>query len=117
MMPVGPEALMVQYKMDARVELAEFLQLEYRQGDARALAAGIGLAAEVDRSRRPVAERLSLWLRGRLVREVRPIAAGLAAEACPQSVAPLAALPAARTGTRPEEGAPSLSAIPALTRG
>jgi hypothetical protein len=116
MMPVGPEALMVQSKTDARVELAEFLQLEYRRGDARALAAGIGLAPEVYRSRRPAIERLRLWLRGPVGRAVRSSADHLGADARSQSLAPLAALPAARAGMRPEEGTTSLSAIPALTR-
>jgi len=116
MMPVGPEALIVQSKIDARVELAEFLRLEYGRSDARAVVAGILLAAEAPRARRPMGERLVRWARRQFGRDAVPLEAKRAAGGAGPLGAPLAAMPAARAGLRPEEGAPCLSAVPALGR-
>ena len=116
MIPLGPEALMVKSSMDARVELAEFLRLEYAGADLRSMDARMRREAEAARgdvpSRRPLLSRARRWFRDDKDRAV----ASNASDVPSLSGATLAAMPAARAGACPEGPAAPLSVLPASAR-
>jgi hypothetical protein len=126
---IGPEALMVQSRIDPRVELAEFARMEYRFADMRSVEATIRGELKYLPVRRSASRRLLRWaharLRGEEVRVVgspagRSLAVGIAAERAaglPALQGPaLAAIPAARAGTRAERAAVPISAAPLFVR-
>jgi hypothetical protein len=129
MMPMGPEALMVRSKMDARLELAEFMRLEYSQGDATGVEAEIRAQLE-QRPRVPtVTRRIQLWSKRLLARPAREtrtrVEAPMGAIALPDDCrrdalvlggATLAALAATRREARPEVHAAPIAALPVQGR-
>ena len=127
MMPMGPEALMVRSKIDARVELAEFLRLEYSRADGWVVGAMI--RGELDRypPGPAPAQRLRQWGRRLLRRGDGPGAESPAVRALPgqasaegrtarraRSGVTLAAMPAGRGARGAEEGSAPIAAIPVL---
>jgi hypothetical protein len=129
MMPLGPEALLVGSRTDARVELAEFLRLEYAGVEPRYAIAIVRREVEPVPARRPPADRLRRWARSWLRRddeqraadpEVGSRARGARADGVAAGAtlggATLAAMPAIQGGPCAEGGPLSLSAMPALGR-
>ncbi len=128
-MPMGPEALMVRSKMDARLELAEFMRLEYSRGDATSVEAEIRAELDLRPRAHPLARRLQRWT-GRLLRRPEADPAEALAARTPMVPMPqdylregrtlagatLASLPAARAAVGPGGKATPITAVPVLSR-
>jgi hypothetical protein len=118
-MPMGPEALMVRSKTDARLELAEFMRLEYARGDARWVEAQFRSDVELLPSELALAPRLRDWI-GKLGPRRKDRSAALPDQLRRESDAPagtsLAAMPAGRVERDPLAGRAPLAAAPILTR-
>lgn len=126
---MGPEALMVRSRTDARVDLAEFTRLEYAGCDGRALEGWVRSEMESRPDERAVTQRLRRWGK-RLLRRYdgkpagRAVRHGIAADASaeglvaarPLSGTTLAAMPASLGGVGPEGKAAPIAAVPVLAR-
>jgi hypothetical protein len=130
MMRIGPEALMVTYRIDYRAELAQYARAEFAETDPCRVEAMLRDDLEYLPVRRSPAQRLLRWAREGLGRAeprvattlaARPIAIVTEAERVgatrPLAGATLAALPALQGGGRPTGASTPIAAAPACARG
>jgi hypothetical protein len=124
---MGPEALMVMWRIPARTELSEFVQTEYGRSEARAAEARIRTELENLPVERTGLRRWLHWAVRRLGRGgdparpttmarslARAVPAGAGGRSQLPRGVPLAALPAARAADRREGPAIPISVAPVL---